>query len=114
MAPSEGPGAEERPGLSRSSLGFSASLGSSAESRWKEAPRRLLQQPGREMNVLASLSDGWRSDEKWSDAGCSLKTDATGGAYRLDVSVRERAKSRMSEEVLVWQLGRGCLSYPLL
>lgn len=31
---------------------------------------------------------------QWSDAGCSLKTDAAGHAYRLDVIVRERAKPR--------------------
>ena len=66
------------------------------------------------MKVLAGLTAGGGSDVKWSDAGCSLKTDATGRAYRLDVSVRERTKSGMSEEVWVWQLGRGCLSYPLL
>ena len=66
------------------------------------------------MKVLAGLSAGGGSDVKWSDAGCSLKTDATGRAYRLDVSVRERTKSGMSEEVWVWQLGRGRLSYPLL
>lgn len=66
------------------------------------------------MKVLTGLSDSGGSNAKWSDAGCSLKTDAAGHAYRRDVIVRERAKSRTSEEASVWQLGRGCLSYPLL
>lgn len=50
------------------------------------------------MKVLTGLSDSGGSNAKWSDAGCSLKTDAAGHAYRLDVIVKERAKSRTSEE----------------
>lgn len=43
--------------------------------------------------MLTGLSDSGEAMQKWSDAGCSLKTDAAGHACRLDVIVRERAKS---------------------
>ena len=49
------------------------------------------------MKVLVGLSAGGGSDAKWSDAGCSLKTDATGRAYRLDVSVREKETNQGSK-----------------